>query len=84
MILSIAGSIALRQDSILMAHAQVIRWSLDSLLQDLRRFDEGRRQASLDMPLDVAVEEPDACMVGELAHESSMGDVQGTYLDCRP
>lgn len=84
MILVIAGGVALRQDSVLMTHAQVIRWGLESLLQDLRRFNKGRRQAGFDVPLDVAMEEPDACMVRQLAHESWIGDVQGTYLGCRP
>lgn len=73
MILGVAGGVALRRNSVPMAHILVGGRDADGLLQDLRRFDEGGREAGFDVPLDVAVEQPDACMFDQFGLESSNG-----------
>lgn len=64
MVLRVAGGVALRRDSGLATHVQMVRGQSQGLLEHLRRFDEGGRQAGFDVPFDVAVEQVDACMVG--------------------
>ena len=63
----VAGSVALSRDSALFANGQMVRWDLQILLEEFGRFDQSGGEACFDVPFDVAVEEIDAWVSGQLA-----------------
>lgn len=61
MVARVAGRVALGGDALLFADVEMIVGDLQGVLQLLRRFDDRRRQAGLDVPFDVAMEDVHAC-----------------------
>lgn len=78
-ILRIPGSIALRQNALLLTRLEVRMRDTFQILQFVRRFDDGGREAGFDVEFDVAVEELHAGVVGFVAQDEI---AFGVHLYC--
>lgn len=63
-VLGVGGCIAGSRDAGVSARLVVVLWDLEGLLDVEWGFDQGGDETAIHMPFDVAVEEPDAWVVG--------------------